>query len=141
MVKRLVQIFTTFMVMIGLISVFVGAPVNAITDPLKGTCDATADNVTGEPTEFCKNADEGSRPLVSGSNSLLVNIAQIVVFFTAAISVVMIIIGGIKYVLSNGDSNATAGAKNTILYAVVGLIVALLAQLIVSFVLTKLFNS
>lgn len=105
-------------------------------DPFEQSCDVASS------TEFCQNANqEKNRPFLRGENSLMVRIAQIIVFVTAAISVIMIIIGGIKYVISNGDSNATANAKNTVMYAVVGLVVALLAQLIVSFVLTKVFNS
>jgi multisubunit Na+/H+ antiporter MnhB subunit len=52
-----------------------------------------------------------------------------------AIAVIMIVIGGIRYTLSNGESAAITGAKNTILYAVIGLVVALLAYAIVNFVL------
>lgn len=52
-----------------------------------------------------------------------------------AIAVVMIVIGGIRYTVSNGDSGAVTGAKNTILYAVIGLIVAMMAYAIVNFVI------
>ncbi len=47
----------------------------------------------------------------------------------------MLIIGGIRYTISGGDSTAVTSAKNTILYAVIGIIVALLAYAIVNFVL------
>jgi hypothetical protein len=49
----------------------------------------------------------------------------------------MIIIGGFRYVVSGGDSAGVEGAKNTILYAVIGLVVALLAQAIVVFVISR----
>lgn len=52
-------------------------------------------------------------------------------------SVIMIMVGGFKYVTSSGDSNSVNSAKNTILYAVVGLVVIALAQVIVRFVLNK----
>lgn len=51
------------------------------------------------------------------------------------IAVVMIMVGGVKYITSQGSSDSVSGAKNTILYAVIGLIVVALAQLIVRFVL------
>jgi len=54
------------------------------------------------------------------------------------VAVVAIIFGGIRYVGSNGDSSQITGAKNTILYAVIGLIVAILAYAIVNFVLERL---
>jgi ABC-type Na+ efflux pump permease subunit len=49
----------------------------------------------------------------------------------------MLIIGGIRYVVSGGDSAAVTSAKNTILYAVVGIVVAILAFALVNFVITS----
>lgn len=63
-----------------------------------------------------------------------INIFSIVVGIAA---VIMIIIGGMKYVTSSGDSTSVNGAKNTILYAIVGLIVVGLAQVLVKFVLNQ----
>jgi hypothetical protein len=63
----------------------------------------------------------------------VINILSVVV---GAVSVIMVIIGGFRYVVSNGDSNAVSGAKNTILYAIIGLLVVIFAQVIVSFVYT-----
>ena len=53
------------------------------------------------------------------------------------VSVVMLIIGGFRYVLSNGNEKSVTGAKDTILYAIIGLVVALLAFAIVNFVLGR----
>jgi hypothetical protein len=62
-------------------------------------------------------------------------VVNVLLFVLGAIAVIMIIIGGIRYSTSNGDANATKSAKDTILYAVIGLIVAILAYAIVNFVL------
>ncbi len=62
-------------------------------------------------------------------------VVNVLLFVLGAIAVIVIIIGGIRYTTSNGDAGAIKGAKDTILYAVVGLIVAILAYAIVSFVL------
>lgn len=51
------------------------------------------------------------------------------------ISVIMIVIGGLRYVLSGGDQKGTTAAKDTILYAVIGMVVALLAYSIANFVI------
>lgn len=64
------------------------------------------------------------------------NIVNVLLYILGAIAVIMIVIGGIKYTTSNGDSAAVTSAKNTILYAVIGLIVAILAFAIVNFVLS-----
>lgn len=53
------------------------------------------------------------------------------------VSVIMIMIGGFKYITSSGDSAKVNSAKDTILYAIIGIVVASLAQVIVRFVLTK----
>ena len=64
----------------------------------------------------------------------IINIFSIVV---GAVSVIMIIIGGFRYIISGGDSSGVSGAKNTILYAIVGLIIVLFAQVIIRFILTN----
>lgn len=62
-------------------------------------------------------------------------ITNVLLFIVGAISVIMLIIGGIRYTLSGGDSTAVTSAKNTILYAVIGIIVSLLAFAVVNFVI------
>lgn len=72
---------------------------------------------------------------VPGVIAAAVNFLSVVV---GALSVIMIIVAGFKYVTSGGDSGKVTSAKNTIVYAVVGLIIVILAQAIVKFVLEKL---
>ena len=64
----------------------------------------------------------------------VINVISIVV---GAVAVVMIIVGGFRYVASGGKDTAVAGAKTTIMYALIGLVVVALAQVIVRYVLTK----
>lgn len=71
----------------------------------------------------------------------ITNIINIMLYALGAIAVIMIIIGGIRYTTSNGDSNGIQSAKNTILYAVAGLVVAILAYAIVNFVVSNLLGS
>lgn len=65
----------------------------------------------------------------------ITNIINILLFVVGVVAVIGIIIGGIRYTTSNGDASQTKAAKDIILYAVVGLIAALLAWAIVTFVL------
>jgi len=67
-------------------------------------------------------------------------ITNTLLYVLGAISVVMIIIGGIRYTVSMGDAKSVESAKNTIMYSVVGLVVALLAYAIVNFVLNTLIK-
>lgn len=75
------------------------------------------------------------KPGETGVNSVIKTVINILSLAVGVISVVMIIIGGLKYVLSSGDSSNINSAKNTILYALVGLIIVALAQIIVKFTL------
>lgn len=58
-------------------------------------------------------------------------------FIAGLIGVIMVIIGGIKYITSQGDASSINSAKNTILYALVGIVVAVVAQFLVRFVLSS----
>lgn len=64
-------------------------------------------------------------------------IADTLLFILGIVSVIMIIIGGFRYVLSAGDAAAIKSAKNTVFYAVIGLAIALLSFTIVNFVIGK----
>ena len=68
---------------------------------------------------------------------LIKTIVNVLLFILGAVAVIMIVIGGLKYTLSNGDSSAVTSAKNTILYAIVGLVIAMMAYAIVNFVIGK----
>lgn len=66
--------------------------------------------------------------------NVIQDITNVLLFIIGAVAVIMIIVGGIRYTISNGDSSQITAAKNTILYGVIGVIVALLAFAIVNFV-------
>lgn len=90
-------------------------------------------------SSFCgeKVKGENVNPL-TGQDSIPAKITSLIITLTGAISVIMVIIGGLRYAAASGDQNGVKGAKDTILYALIGLVVAILAQVIVSFVLSKL---
>lgn len=69
-------------------------------------------------------------------NDDLQTVVNVLLFALGAIAVIMIVIGGIRYALSGGDQTQITAAKNTILYSIVGLVVALLAYAIVNWVIT-----
>ncbi len=73
-----------------------------------------------------------------GQTGVFKTVTNTMLFLVGAISVIMIIFGGLRYVISGGDSTAVQGAKNTILYAVVGIVVALMAYAAVTFVISSL---
>lgn len=71
-------------------------------------------------------------------DSLIQTVVNVMFFILGAIAVIMIIWSGIRYVTSAGNQTAVVSAKNTLIYAVVGLIVAMLAYAIVSFIVGTL---
>lgn len=68
-------------------------------------------------------------------NNLIRNIVLLLSTIVGVAAIIMIVIAGLKYTTSGGDSSSVASAKNTLIYAIVGLIIAALAQFIVRFVL------
>lgn len=76
-----------------------------------------------------------------GDGGMFQQITTVMLFLVGAISVIMLIIGGIRYVVSGGDSTAVQSAKNTILYAIVGIVVSLLAFAVVNFVAGSFDNA
>lgn len=75
---------------------------------------------------------------LTGQGGVFSTVANILLFLVGAVAVIMLIIGGLRYVTSNGDQNAVTGAKNTILYAIIGIVVAFLAYAGVQFVTSQL---
>ena len=70
-----------------------------------------------------------------GNTGIFTTITNVMLFIVGAISVIMIVIGGLRYVVSGGNSSNVTTAKNTILYAIVGLIIAIMAYAIINFVI------
>lgn len=68
-------------------------------------------------------------------------ITNTILYIVGIVAVIMLIIGGIKYVVSGGDSKKVTDAKNTVLYAIIGLVIAVFAYAIVNFVISALPNS
>ncbi len=88
---------------------------------------------TASGKQICGAQDDGE-----GFNRLMTNIINTILFVLGIIAVIMIIIGGIRYTTSNGDASGIKSAKDTIMYAVIGLVVAIMAYAIVNFVLARL---
>ncbi len=73
-----------------------------------------------------------------GADGVINQFTNIVLYIVGFISVVMLIWGGIRYILSGGDNKKITDAKNTILYALLGLVIAFFAYAIVNFVLNAI---
>lgn len=77
-------------------------------------------------------------PQVQASQQLITRVLQLAFGLAGAVALLIITLAGTQYVLSQGDPQKVAKAKETIIYALVGLVIAILAYSIVSFVVTRL---
>ena len=114
------------------ISLAMPAMVSAAFDPLGDVCNNPSVN---NSSSTCGTS--GEDPL-AGPDGAIVDVTSILALVAGIVSVVFIIIGGIKYTASGGDPSAVGSAKNTIMAAVIGLVIAVLARPIVMFVVSRL---
>ena len=120
--KIFTKILTAGMLMVSLLGVF--TPVVSAANGI---------NICSEENEnsvYCKNKDSGGDQV----GGIIKTIVEVLLMAVGAISIIMIVIGGILFALSSGDAQKAAKARSTILYAVVGLIVSIFASAIVNFV-------
>jgi cytochrome bd-type quinol oxidase subunit 2 len=73
-----------------------------------------------------------------GATGILTKITNTLLFAVGIVSVFMLIYGGLRYITSGGDTKRVTDAKNTVMYAIIGLIIAVLSYAIINFVITSL---
>lgn len=73
-----------------------------------------------------------------GNEGIFSQVTSTILYIVGIIAVIMLIIGGIRYIVSGGDAKKVTEAKNTILYAIIGLIICFFAYAIVNFVIDSL---
>lgn len=83
------------------------------------------------------NVDPKHDPL-TGSDGLIVSIANIIAFVAGVAAVIIIIVAGIQLVTSGGDSQKAKSARSTVLHALIGLVIVVLARTIIYFVVNRL---
>jgi cytochrome bd-type quinol oxidase subunit 2 len=114
--------------------VAIPASVAAVANPADNLCSGSNFNIDTNAGGNCGTTDGTS------INELLRKIVNVISAIVGVVAVIMIVVGGFKYITSGGDSNNVSGAKNTIIYAIIGLVIVALAQLIVHFVLNQSSN-
>jgi len=134
MISKLFKASSLLVIVLASLGLFTTTRVMAI------NCSTTAPTTTQEAIQCGTDNSAG----VSGSNTpvkdldtTITNIVNILSIVVGIVAVVMIILAGFRYVTSGGKQESIASAKNTIMYAIVGLIIVALAQTIARFVLQK----
>jgi hypothetical protein len=120
--KRSLSLFTTYVVAAFTVLALDVAQVHAV----------------GNISDGANSAKAVDQPInLFGDTGVFSKISSVLLFIVGAIAVIMIVIGGLRYVVSGGDASQVQAAKNTILYALVGIIVAILAYAAVNFVVNS----
>lgn len=121
--KKIKQLLAGFLVVAGL-GVAVLSPEPAMAINVFDQCSGNSDSAV------CKA--QGT----DNAASLMQTVINILLFLVGSVAVIMIVVGGVRYTTSNGNASQTKEAKDTILYSVIGLIVAMMAYAIVNFVVS-----
>ena len=110
-------------------------PAPADNSAFSGSKDSVCNGV-GLGGNACSNPKNGQ----SGISKIISNVLDILSYIVGIASVFVLIISGIRMIVSGGDSNSFNSAKNGILYAVIGLVIVAVSQIIVQYVITKTTN-
>ena len=97
--------------------------------------------LAGRAMAATEEITNSANPAGAGANAargVFTRITNTVLYAVGIISVIMLIYGGLRYVVSGGDSKKVTDAKNTIIYAIIGLIVSILSYAIVNFVINAI---
>ncbi len=132
--------FTLFSLIAGILLAVpaLGLMPSSVSAELKdGLCKGADLSLEEANNQTCENQRKNTNPEDRLNNLIraFINIFSVIV---GIIAVIMIIIGGFKFITSAGDTGKITSAKHTVIYALVGLIIVALAQFIVRFVLSKI---
>ncbi len=118
----------------GIISLASTQPAVAI-DPFAGACSG---NTAASSTTICKDKQSDDGTAGNPVSQTILRAVTIIAVLTGVAAVIIIIVAGISYIISAGDPAKVAAAKNTIIYAAIGLVVVTLARTIIAFVINRL---
>jgi hypothetical protein len=129
--------FVAFIAGVAVLIGFLSPVTFAATDLFNEVCNGSANN-----SAVCQdrqdNQTAGNNAFFGNNDSLLIKVANLLSLIVGIAAVIMIIVGGIKYILSSGDSSNVNSAKNMIIFAIVGLVVVAVSRSIIGFVVSKL---
>ena len=104
----------------------------AFASPFSGSTGAVCNGAAINGTGQCSGTTSQN-----SLNSILRTVLDILSFVVGFVAVLMIIISGFRIIVSGGDTNSFNSAKNGLLYAVIGIVIVAISQVIVQFVLTN----
>jgi len=99
--------------------------------------DSAADDTGFQVSQFTGEFRGVQDPATAGLITTVIRIINALLVLAAIAAIVFVIIGGVRYITAQGDEDAVAQAKNTVIYAIIGIIVIILAAVIVNFFVSQ----
>lgn len=109
-----------------------------IFSPLKTLADTSSSLCSGAGGTLNGGSCDTPGKNLAGTGGFVGSITNTLITIAGAITVIVIVIGGIRYITSTGDATRVKQAKDTILYGVIGLVVVIMAYAIVNFVIGRI---
>lgn len=125
MKKKLITIMMAFSLLLGAVTL--------VSPAYAATTDAKAQVCAGVSGQVGGNCNAGGADL----SKIIKAVLYILSALAGIAAVIMIIVSGLRYITSGGDAQAVSGAKRSLIYAIVGLVVVAVAQILVKFVLSN----
>lgn len=135
--QRLKAILASLVVAFSLNFSFAVSALAAAPDIQNGLCTGAGLTFTDNPAPGACNGSNAA----SSINKIVHTIINLLSAVVGIVAVIMIIVGGLRYITSGGNDTSVASAKNTILYAIIGLVIVAFAQILVRFTLSKITSS
>jgi hypothetical protein len=127
-----------FMLLTPVTTFAASAPASDISDACKKAATANNNVMPTYCSETTSATDTNTNNALTGPNGILTTVTNVVGLIAGIVAVVVIIIAGGKFVLSRGDSAKIVSARQQILYALVGLVVIVVARQIIVFILSRI---
>ena len=136
MVKRLISLLAAFAATFVLVAAAPVASAQITQSQINNDLCAGANGELTDPNVPCTDSQSDS-----GIDRFVRHFVNLLTAVVGIVAVIMIIVGGFRYVTSGGNDTSVTSAKNTILYAIIGLIIVAFAQVLVHFTLRNIANS
>ena len=120
-----------------LFTLFLILPIFAVSNTANAQVDIQGSLCAGANFDINDTNCTNPNDAVASINDLIRKVINLLSAIVGVVAVIMIMVGGFRYITSGGSDTGVTSAKNTILYAIIGLIIVALAQLLVRFVLRQ----
>ncbi len=131
--KRLMVLFVVVALGAGLL----GSRLAFASDPLQNACADSSASPNISNSSICQSRGNGTDNPISGSNGILTKTISVVSFVAGIAAIIVMLIAGVSYVTSNGDSGKLNTAREMIIYSLVGLVIIVLARSIIIFIINR----